>query len=123
MALIYWGRSASSDSKQNRRTQISRERETDILLVNGKPVIDPRRQDEQIPRLGSNPHPSIVLVSDVEVSRPLQDVSDLLVFMDMFVVEQPDLLVVGCAHSVGRNGDFVAVGVVARLGNVFHFSR
>ena len=97
-------------------------RETNILLVNREPMIDPRRQDEQIPWLGPDPHPLVLCVPDVEVSSALQDIPDLFLFMQMFLVEHGDFVLVGCAHGVRRDGNLITVGVVASLCQLFHLT-
>ena len=94
-----------------------------VVLIDRKAMIDTSGQDEQIARLHSDPHPSILPITDVEVARPLQDIPDLFVLVHVFVVEHIDLVLVGGAHGAGRDGDFVAVGVGAGLGEVFDLGR
>lgn len=96
----------------------TRQSTTHILLIDRESMIDARRQNEQIPFLRPHPHPPILAVPHVKIPRTLQDVPDLLVVVHVFVVEQFDLVLVGRAHGGGRDGDFVAVGVGARLGEV-----
>lgn len=81
-------------------------------------MINTRRQDKQIPLLRSNPHPPILAIPNIEIPRPLQDIANLLVLVHVLVVEHFDLVLIRRAHGDGRDGDFVAVGVGAGLGEV-----
>ena len=81
-------------------------------------MIDASRQDEQVARLGSNANPLVLRITDVEVPRSFQDVSNLLIFVHVFVVEHFDPVLVDGAHGAGGNGYLVAVGIAASFGEV-----
>jgi hypothetical protein len=90
---------------------------THVLLISSKTMIDSRRHNSQISLLQSQTNPIITLTSNVKVTSTIEDISDFLVFVKMLVEEYFDLfLVVG--QCGGRNGDFVAVLVVAGGGEV-----
>ena len=79
-------------------------------------MIDPRRQDQQIILLQPDPHPVVPRIPHVEIPVPVQDVSDLLVLVQVLVEEHPDLVLVNGAHLVRGDGDLVAVLVGALRG-------
>lgn len=58
-------------------------------------MIDARGHNQQVARLHSDPDPSVLGVTDVEIARPLEDVTDFLVFVHVLVVEHFDLVLVG----------------------------
>ena len=88
-----------------------------ILAVRREPVINSRRQDNQIVFLESNAHPVIRLGANVEESLPVEDVADLFVFMEVLVEEHLDFFFVYGAHFVGADDDLVSVLVGAVLGD------
>ena len=90
-----------------------RKNSTHILLINRKAMIDARRQNQHIPLLDLDPHPSIVRIAHIEIPAPLENPPDLLIVMHVLLVEFVYLRFVGFAHAGGRNGDGVA-GVVVR---------
>jgi hypothetical protein len=82
-------------------------------------MVDSRRHNSQIPLLQSQTNPIITLTSDVKVPSTIKDISDFLVLVKVLVEEDFDLfLVIG--QCGGRNGDFVAVLVVAGGGEVVY---
>lgn len=75
-------------------------------------MIDARRHNSQISLLQSESDPIITLAPHIKVTCSIEDISDLLIFVEVLVEEDFDLfLVVG--ESGGRDSDFVAVLVVA----------
>ena len=80
-------------------------------------MVDSSREDEHVPRLRKDADPLVVLVADVEVALAVEDVADLLVLVDVLAEEHVYLLVVRGSHDAGRDGDLVAVGIVARSGD------
>lgn len=76
-------------------------------------MIDSRRHDSQIPLLQSESDPIVALAPHVKVACSIEDISDFLVFVKVLVEEDFDLLFV-VGQGGGRDGDFVAVLVVAR---------
>lgn len=58
-------------------------------------------------------HPVIVNASDIEKAFTVQDVTDLLVFMEVFVKEHFDLFFI----HLNRQADWVSVVAVLRLGS------
>ena len=82
-------------------------------------MVDTGRQDDQIPRLHPDPHPPILRIPDVEIPSALQDVSDFLVLVHVFVVKHFDLVLVDRAHGAGRHGNLVPAGVVPGLDEAF----
>jgi hypothetical protein len=79
-------------------------------------MINPRGHNHQIALLQPHPHPLIPLAPDIEIPRPVQDIPNLLVLVQMLVEECLHLVFVGVAERGGRNGDYVAVFVGARGG-------
>ena len=63
-----------------------------------------------------NSHPSIVLVPNIEVPSSVQDVSNLLVLVQVLVEEHLDLAFVRIAHRFRRDGNLVAI-LIASLGS------
>lgn len=88
---------------------------THVLVISSKPMIDPRRQYNQITLLQPNPHPIIALTPDIEKPRAIENVPNLLVLVEMLVEETLHLLFVDVAHFFGRNGDLIPVLVAALL--------
>lgn len=54
---------------------------TYVLLISGEPMVNPRRQNNQIALLEPNPHPVIPFAPDIEVTRTVKNISDFLVLM------------------------------------------
>ena len=94
---------------------------TYIPFIDRKPMIHPRRQNQQVPRLSLNPNPLVFSIPYVKESAALQDISDLFILMHMLIVKRLDLVLVSCPERVGGDGDFVAVDVIACRGDVFQF--
>lgn len=86
---------------------------THILVIGREPMINTRRHDDQITLLKPDPDPVVALAPDVKVARAIQDVADLLVFVQMLVEEGLHFFLVDGAHGGGRNGDLIAVLVLA----------
>jgi hypothetical protein len=84
-------------------------------------MIDPTRQDNQIPLLQPNPHPIVVLTPDIEKSCTIQNITNLLILVQMLVEETLHLLFINVTHFLGRNGDLIPVLVVALLGKRLDF--
>ena len=78
-------------------------------------MINPRRQNEQIPLLQPDPHPLLIsLLPHIKIPGAIQDISDLLVLVHVLVEERLDLVLVDIAHCGRRDGDFIPVLVAAR---------
>lgn len=88
-----------------------------ILCIGSESMEDPTRQNDQVLLLQPDPHPLILLAPHIKESLPIQDVPDLLVFMQVLVEEHVHLLLIHVAHLVGRDGDLVAVPVGASIGD------
>ena len=83
-------------------------------------MVDTRRQDNQVILLKPDSHPVIILTSDIEVASTVANVSDLFVFVEVLIEEHFHFVFVDCAHGGGRDGDFIAVLVLALSGNCVH---
>lgn len=70
-------------------------------------------QDDQVVFLNQNADPMILAIADIEEALAVDDVSNLLVFMQMLHEEHLDLGVVVCAHALGGDDDLVPVFVGA----------
>ena len=92
-------------------------RNTYILVIRGKTVVDTSRQDDQIILAQPNPNPFIFLTPDIKVTLSVADIANLLVFMQMLAEERLYFLLVDVAHGLWRNADFIAVLVSALRGN------
>jgi hypothetical protein len=86
---------------------------TYVLLISSKPMINATGQDNQIALLQPDPHPVISLTPDVEVPRTVQNVPDLLIFVQMLVEKGLHFLFVNVAHFLGADGNLIPVLVVA----------
>lgn len=93
---------------------------THILLIRRESVVDSRGHDHQIMLLQLDPHPVIILASDVKISAAINNISDLFVLVQVLVEKVLDLLLVYIAHCSGRDGDFVTVLVPALGGDRVH---
>jgi hypothetical protein len=87
---------------------------TYILLIRRKPVIDARRHNHQIVLIERDPHPLIPPATHIEKAAPIHDIANLLVLVQVFLEESPDLLLVHTAHGGRRNRNLVAVPVAPR---------
>jgi hypothetical protein len=124
-------------SKQPHRLRI-------ILLVRRKPMVDPRRHDHQIELLELDPDPVIVLAAHIEVAAAVENVPNLLVFVQVLGEEGADFgcetkkkvsvrqcdarawcamdaqmvspTLINVPHGRRRDGYFIPVFVVARGG-------
>ena len=79
-------------------------------------MINSRRHNHQIALLQPQPHPIVVLAPYIKVTPAAQDISDLLVLVQVLVEECLDLLFVA-RQEVGGYFDFVAVFVGALGGD------
>lgn len=64
----------------------------------------------------SDSDPVVIFASDIKVAVAIHDVADLLVLVQMLVEKRLDLCLVRIAESLWRDGDFVAIFVVALFG-------
>lgn len=71
---------------------------------------------DQIILLQPNSHPLIALTPHIEEARPIPDVSDLLVLMQMLMKERFDLLLIDIPHLLWRHGNHIAVLVATLAG-------
>jgi hypothetical protein len=94
-------------------------RQTHVLVIRSKPMIDPRRHNHQITLLQPQPHPRVVLAPHIEVTPTAQNVPNLLILMKVLVEESLHLFFVA-GEEVGGDFDFVAVLVVALGGDFVH---
>lgn len=62
-----------------------------------------------------NPHPIIILAAHIEEPSAIQNVPNLLVFVQMFVEKYLNLLLVDIAHLLRRNCNLVTILIVALL--------
>lgn len=74
---------------------------------------DSSGQDDQVVFLDQDADPMIQTIADIEEALAVEDVSNLLVFMQMLHEEHLDLGVVVGAHALGGDDDLVAVLVGA----------
>jgi hypothetical protein len=79
-------------------------------------MINPRRQYQQIILLQPNPDPRIILTPHIKEPISIKDISNLLIFMQMFRKEGFHFFLVDGAHLFGADGDFIAVFVAAFAG-------
>lgn len=77
-------------------------------------MINPRRQDQQIPLPHPDPNPPVPAIAHVEKPLSVEDIPNLLVLVQVFVEERPHLLLVHRAHRLRADGHLVAVLVRAR---------
>jgi hypothetical protein len=61
-------------------------------------MVDSTRQNNQVTLSQPNPHPIITLTSDIKVARTIENVSNLLILMQMLMEETLDLLFVNVSH-------------------------
>lgn len=92
-----------------------------VLLIRRESMVYAGGQDNHVVLLEPDAHPVVGLASDVKVTRAVADVSDLLVFVEVFGKEHFDLVLVYGAHGVGGHGDDVPVFVVAVFGDGVDF--
>ena len=84
-----------------------------VVVISRKPVVDARRQDEQVVFLKPDPNPIVALRSDIEVTCAVPNVSDLFVFVQVFVKEHLHLRLVDLAHGLWGDCNLISVPVVA----------
>lgn len=83
-----------------------------IRCISGETVVNASRHDHKIVLVKLDAHPIVILAPDIKVSAAINDIADLLVLVQVLVEERLDfVLVVG--QGGGRNGDLVAILVVA----------
>lgn len=99
------------------RLNLWQRRETHILVIRSETMVDARRHDGQITLFQPQTDPIVTLAPDVKVTRAIQDVPDLFVFVQVLVEEDFDFFFV-VWQGGGRDCDFVAVLVVAGRGEV-----
>lgn len=78
-------------------------------------MVDTRRHNRQITLLQPQTDPIVTLASDIKVTRAIQNVSDLFIFVQVLVEEDLDFFFVVWKGG-GRDCHFVAVLVVAGRG-------
>lgn len=89
-----------------------------IVAVRSKAMIDPGRHDHEIVLVKLNAHPVVVLASAIKVPPTIEDISYLLVLVDVLVEEHLHFVFVGGTHLLWGDCDLVAV-LVAALGGDF----
>ena len=80
-------------------------------------MIDPRGQNDQIIFHQPDPHPLVLLAADIKEALSVENITDLLVLVEMLVEEHLDLLLIHVAHFLGRNGDLIAILVRSVVGD------
>jgi len=83
-----------------------------VLLISREAMVDARRHDHEVTLLERNAHPVVVLAAHVEVATALDNVPDLLVFVQVLVEEGLDFFFV-VGQRGRRDGDLVPVLVLA----------
>ena len=81
-------------------------------------MVDTTRQDDQVTLLKPNPDPVIALAPDVKVTCAIENISNLLVLMQMLAKERLDLFLVNVAHLLRADGHLIPVLVVARCSDL-----
>jgi len=76
-------------------------------------MIDSRRHDHQIVLLQLDPHPIIAFAPHIKVASTIEDVPNLFVLVQMLMEEVLHFLLIDVAHGGGRDGDLIAVLVMA----------
>ena len=79
-------------------------------------MVNPRRHNHKIALLQPQSNPRIILTPHIKVTPATQDISNLLIFVQVLVEEGLDFLLVA-GQEVGGNLDLVAVLVVALGGD------
>lgn len=79
-------------------------------------MVNPRRHNHEIALLQSQSNPRIILAPHIKVPSTAQNISNLLIFVQVLVEEGLDFLLVA-GQEVGGNLDLVAVLVVALGGD------
>lgn len=67
-----------------------------------------------------NSEPFVSFVPDVEVTVTLEDVPDLLVFMEVLIEEHLDLVLVHITHCRWRDCNHVPIFIVALRSQLVH---
>lgn len=78
-------------------------------------MVDATWEDDQVTPLKPNPHPVISLTSNIKETCTVEDITNLLILMQVFMEETLDLLLIDVAHLLWRDGNFIPVLVVARF--------
>jgi hypothetical protein len=79
-------------------------------------MVNPRRHNHEIALLQPQSNPRIILAPHIKVPSTAQNISNLLIFVQVLVEEGLDFLLVA-GQEVGGNLDLVAVLVVALGGD------
>jgi hypothetical protein len=74
---------------------------TDILLVSGEAMIDACRQDNQVILFQPDAYPIVPFAPHIEESLAVENISDLLVLMQMLVEKHFDLVFIHITHFLG----------------------
>lgn len=95
---------------------------TYIFGISRETVPDAGWQDDEIVLFNSNPNPLITIyaASHVEETLPVEDISDLLVLMQVLLEEHLHLVLIHLAHTLRGDCDLIAVLVRAFFGNVIN---
>lgn len=62
-------------------------------------MVDARRKADQVALLDQQPYPAVALASHIEEAGTLENVSDLLILVEMLVEECLDLAVIELSHG------------------------
>lgn len=92
---------------------------TYVVLVRGETVVNARRKHKEIGLFECDPDPVVFLAPHIEEATTFDDIADLLILVQVLVEEVLDLFFV-VWQSGGRDGNLVAVLVVALLGQSIH---
>lgn len=82
-------------------TEKGKERKTHIILIRCKPMINARRQHNQIAFPQSDAHPLVIFTTDIEEPFPVNYIPNLLVLMQMLIEEHPYFVLVHITHLLG----------------------
>jgi hypothetical protein len=79
-------------------------------------MVDAGREDNQIILAELDTDPFVLLITYIEVTLPITDIPDFLVFVQVFSEEHLHLRLVHIAHSLRGDTDFIPVLVSTLFG-------
>lgn len=96
---------------------------TYVFTVGGEAMKYPRRQDNQILLLQSNPNPFVLRIPDIEEAIAIENISDLFILVKVLIEEHLHLLFVHIAHLVWRHNYLVSVFIRPFGGDLVNISH
>src|ERR1700753_1011101 len=90
---------------------------TYVILIRCKAMVDTSRHNHQVILVKFDPYPMDVFIPHIEIAASIQDISYFFIFVQVFVEEYSNLLVVNITHYSGRNGNLIAVLVLSFSSN------